>query len=435
VSNVKIVVVGIGSASFGPRTLGDILARPELSGSELHLVDIRSEALDPMTAVAHRMNEEWSAGFRVHATTDLVEALPGADFVICMIEANRDRLWQLDMQIPHKYGVMQVLGENGGPGGLSHTLRTVPLVLDVARHVEAHAPDAWFLNYTNPLPRICRGVTKYTSVKTIGFCHGIGSTVRVIGELLDLDPDEFDVRAAGLNHFHWVMDVRSKDSGEDLYPSLRERAAAHDPGKQHLWSDLFRTFGWMPFPSDDHVGEYLPFMHVRAYESWQKYDHDHWLLHWDGTDSRRDTMWEEISERIDGSRSIDDLRGGSGERAIPVLVALRDGLGTSELALNIPNDGYISNLPDDVIVEVPATVGAGGPEGHRFGDLPSQIAAWCSNQVHVAELAVDAAVTGDRAIALQSLLADPVINDIDTAEKILDEYLSVHSEWLPQFVS
>lgn len=431
--NVKIVVVGIGSASFGPRTLGDILSRTELSGSELHLVDIRSQALEPMLSLAMRMNEEWSAGFRIHATSDLVEALPDADFVISMIEANRDRLWQLDMQIPHKYGVMQVLGENGGPGGLAHTLRTVPLVLDVARKVETHCPNAWFLNYTNPLPRICRGVTKYTSVKTIGFCHGIGSTVRLIGELLDRDPDDLDIRAAGLNHFHWVMEVRSKVTGEDFYPLLREKAADHDPGKQHLWSDLFRTFGFMPFPSDDHVGEYLPFMHVRAYEPWQKYSHDHWLLHWDGKDTRRETMWGEISEMIDGSRSIDSLRGGSGERAIHVLLAIRDGLDTSELALNIPNDDYISNLPQDVIVEVPATVNSDGPEGLRFGNLPSQIAAWCSNQVHVAELAVDAAVTGDKTTALQSLLADPVINDIETAEKILDEYLSVHADWLPQF--
>ncbi len=142
--SVKIVVVGIGSASFGPRTLGDILSRYELSGSELHLVDIRTEALEPMLSLAMRMNEEWSAGFRIHATTDLVEALPGSDFVISMIEANRDRLWQLDMQIPHKYGVMQVLGENGGPGGLAHTLRTVPLVLDVARKVETYCLDACF---------------------------------------------------------------------------------------------------------------------------------------------------------------------------------------------------------------------------------------------------------------------------------------------------
>ena len=144
-------------------------------------------------------------------------------------------------------------------------------------------------------------------------------------------------------------------------------------------------------------------------------------------------MWDQISSMIDGSQSTDSLRGGSGERAIHVLLAIRDNLGSSELALNIPNRGYIGNLPEDAIVEVPATVNSEGAEGQRFGNLPSQIAAWCSNQVHVAELAVDAAVTGNRTTALQSLLADPVINDIETAEKILDEYLVVHADWLPQF--
>ena len=431
--NVKIVVVGIGSASFGPKTLGDILSRPELSGSELHLVDIRTEALEPMLTLAAKLNEEWSAGFRILGTTRVEDALPGADFVICMIEANRDRLWQLDMQIPHKYGVMQVLGENGGPGGLSHTLRTIPLVLDVARKVETLCPDAWFLNYTNPLPRVCRAIRKYTDVKAIGFCHGIGSTARLIGDLLDRDPDELEIRAAGLNHFNWVFDLRDRNTGEDVYPLLRERAKDHEPDKRHLWADLFRCFGFLPFPSDDHLGEYLPFMHVQKYEPWQKYDHDHWLLHWDGEDTRRQSMWDQISSMIEGSQPTDSLRGGSGERAIQVLLAIRDDLGSSELALNIPNRDYIENLPQDAIVEVPATVSNDGPEGHRFGNLPPQIAAWCSNQVHVAELAVDAAVTGDRATALQSLLADPVINDIETAEKILDEYLAVHADWLPQF--
>ncbi|MCZ6632747.1 MAG: alpha-glucosidase/alpha-galactosidase [bacterium] len=430
-TNVKIVVVGIGSASFGPKTLGDILSRSELSGSTLCLVDIRPEALEPMEKLATRMNEEWSTGLKIQATTDLTEALPGANFVICMLEANRDRLWQLDMQIPHKYGVLQVLGENGGPGGLSHTLRTVPLVLDVARQTEKHCPDAWFLNYTNPLPRVCRAIKKYTQVKAIGFCHGIGRTVRVIGDILDRDPDQLDIKAAGLNHFHWVLDVRIKTTGEDVYPLLREWAV--NPKERHLWSDLFRCFGYLPFPSDDHVGEYLPFMHVEFFQSWKKYGHDHWLLHWDGKDVKRQTMWNQINEMIGGDRSIDSLFGGSGERAIPVLLGIRDDLNSHELALNIPNEGYIGNLPDDAIVEVPAIVNGDGIDGFCVGDLPPQIAAWCSNQVHVAELAVDAAVTGDRTVALQSLLADPVTNDIETAEKILDEYLAVHADWLPQF--
>jgi alpha-galactosidase len=136
---------------------------------------------------------------------------------------------------------------------------------------------------------------------------------------------------------------------------------------------------------------------------------------------------------IAGDRAIDELREGSRERAVPVLLGIRDDLGSHEVALNIPNDGYIDNLPNDAIVEVPATVNKDGATGERFGNLPPQIAAWCSNQVQVAELAVDAAVTGDRTTALQALLADPVINDVETAEKILDEYLDVHSDWLPQF--
>ena len=433
--SVKIVVVGIGSASFGPKTLGDILSRPELAGSALHLVDINPEALSKMGDLARKMNDQWATGLQIATSTDLQEALPGADFVICMLEANRDKLWQLDMQIPHQYGVMQVLGENGGPGGLSHTLRTVPLVLNVARQMETHCSAAWLLNYTNPLPRICRAIKKYTDIKAIGFCHGIGGTLGTIGQILDVETDALDVKAAGLNHFHWVLDVRIKPTGEDVYALLRQREPQFEPGVRRLWRDLFRRFGYLPFTSDDHIAEYLPFMHVGAYDSWKKYGHDHWLLHWDGEDARRGKMWSEIDAMVAGELAVDRLKGGSGERAIPVLLALRDNANSYELALNIPNEGYIRNLPDGTIVEVPAYVSGSGVTGYAVGDLPAHIAAWCSNQAYVAELAVDSAVKGCRTTALQSLLADPVINDIDTAEKILDEYLNVHADWLPQFAS
>ena len=148
-----------------------------------------------MGQLANKVNADWDCGLAIETYTELSDALPGADFVITMIDANRDQLWQRDMQIPHKYGVMQILGENGGPGGLSHTLRTAPLVLKVATQMEQHCPDAWLLNYTNPLPRICRTVTKYTNIKTIGFCHGIGGTVKQIARILGVDADDVDVDA------------------------------------------------------------------------------------------------------------------------------------------------------------------------------------------------------------------------------------------------
>lgn len=432
--NVKIVVVGIGSASFGPKTLGDIISRPELAGSSLCLMDLNADAADSMGILARRLNQSWDAGLQTETTTDLAIALQDADFVICMLEASRDRLWQLDMRIPIKHGVKQILGENGGPGGLAHTLRTVPLVLDVARQMEIHCPSAWLLNYTNPLPRICRAIRKYSSIRAIGFCHGIGNTVDTIANILEIDADDVDVEAAGLNHFHWVLDVHRRSTGEDLYPLLRQRELEFEPQERRLWSDLFRRFGHLPFPSDDHIGEYLPFMHVEAFDSWEKYGHKaHWLLHGEVNDDRRQGMWREIEEMNSGTRAVDHLRSGSGERAVPALLGLRDDLSSHEIALNIPNKGYITNLPEDCIVEVPATVSTAGAEGASIGDLPAVIAAWCSNQVYVAELAVDAAVQGDRTIALQALLADPVINDIDVAEKILDEFLSVHTDWLPLF--
>ena len=431
--NLKIVVVGIGSASFGPKTLGDIVSRSELAGSTLCLVDIDADALELMGQLATRMNAEWATGLKIETSGELADVLPGADFVICMLEANRDLLWQRDLQIPHKYGVMQVLGENGGPGGLAHTLRTAPLVLEVAQQMDRLCPDAWFLNYTNPLPRVCRAVKKYSDVKVVGFCHGIGGTLSTVADILQLGQDEIDLTAAGLNHFHWVLDVRRRDTGEDLYDLLRDRERDFDPGRRRLWRDLFQRFGYMPFTSDDHIGEYLPFLHIGEFGSWEKSGHDHWLLHWDGDDSRRTGMWDEIRSMIAGDESIEPLRGGSGERAIPVLLALGGNAESRELALNIPNRGYITDLPEDCIVEVPAVVDGGSVSGEAIGRLPPAIAAWCSNQVQVAELAVDAAVLGDRSIALQALLADPVINDIDVAEKILDEYLAVHADWLPQF--
>ena len=253
--SVKIVVVGAASASFGPKTLADVLACGELGGSELWLVDLDQAALDLMWRLAQHLNAEWDSGLRIERTTDLAAALPGADYVVSMVEVNRDRLWQLDLTIPHKYGVFQVLGEKGGPGGLSHTLRSAPLVLEIAKQMEQHCPRAWLLNYTNPVPRVCRAVARYTGIQAVGLCHGINSTVRRAAEILGVSPDEIDVKAAGLNHFHWVLDLRFKATGEDAYPLLRERERAYKPEERRLWRDLLRRYGYLAYPSDDHIAE------------------------------------------------------------------------------------------------------------------------------------------------------------------------------------
>jgi len=429
----RIVIAGAGSASFGPGTLADVLRHDDMAGSELVLVDVDAGALECLWQLACRMNREWGSGLAIERTTDLARALPGAEFVISMVEVNRDALWHLDMTIPHRYGVMQVLGENGGPGGLAHTLRTAPLVVGIARAMESHCPHAWLLNYSNPVPRICRAVTRYTDIRTVGLCHGVGSTLARVAEITGLAEADVDLKVGGLNHFHFVLDARSRRDGSDLYPTLR--AWANDEGRKerHLWTDVFRTLGHMPFPSDDHIGEYLPYMHVAAFEPWAKYHHDHWLLHWKGSSDRREEGWARLRRLAAGEDSIEGLRQGTGERGVAVLRAILASQNTHELALNIPNEGAIANLPAGCIVEVPAQVSGFGVRGLALGNLPPAVAALCSIQVQIAELAVQAAVDGDRQAALHALLIDPVVNDIDAAEHILSDYLAAHAPYLPQF--
>src|SRR3954454_6830912 len=169
----KLVLIGAASASFGPRTIGDALLTKELRGSTLVLVDLDGPRLQVMTDYARRLNDALDAGWQIESTTDRLQALPDASFVISSIAVRRDELWKHDFQIPLKHGLKQVLGENGGPGGLSHALRNIPLILDIARDMERLCPRALLINYSNPESRVCLAISRYTSQPFVGLCHGV----------------------------------------------------------------------------------------------------------------------------------------------------------------------------------------------------------------------------------------------------------------------
>jgi alpha-galactosidase len=217
----KITLVGAGSTSFGPSTLMDILAYADaLRGSTIALADVDADSLDLVLSVARHANEAAGVGLVMEGTTDLRAALDGAEFVIVAVAVDRIPTWRQDWDIPRKYGVRHVLGENGGPGGLGHTLRSVRLMLEVARTIEAVAPDAWVLNFTNPMSRVCLALERATSLRCVGLCHQIGAGYRIVGETLGLvgkakDWEEhraqldvlhrkIDIKAAGLNHFTFI---------------------------------------------------------------------------------------------------------------------------------------------------------------------------------------------------------------------------------------
>ena len=421
----KIVVIGAGSASFGLGMLSDAVNMAELRGSTLSLVDIDSHALEAISTLARKMNDESGAGLKIEHTTDRTQALPEAEFVVISIAVRRNDLWKLDWEVPTKHGVRHTLGENGGPGGLFHSMRNIPIVLDICRDIERLCPDALLLNFTNPVPRICMAIDRYSSVNAVGLCHGIGGQLDRLARVMEVSPENLTCTAAGLNHFTWILDLRFKDSGQDAYPELRRRLQGCDPSFQPLSRKLFGAFGFYPSPGDDHVGEYVHY--AAEYCPMHGFD-------FAGAEKYKTETWAGIGRMVRGEEPVTSLIGRrSGERAFEIIAGILCDSGHSELAVNLPNDGHISNLPEEAIVEVPAVVGADGVKGADIGKLPSGIAALCRTQFGIQELVVEAAVTGDKGKALQALLADPVVPGFDAAEKILDELLVLEADYLPQF--
>lgn len=422
----KIVVIGAGSIVFGLNCVEDAFSTKELWGSELVFVDLDQLAVSRMKRAADRINREFGAAYALSCTTDRLEALSGADFVIVSIAINRMEMWKQDFRIPHKHGIPHVLGENAGPGALFHTMRNVGPILDICKDMEKLCPDALLINYTNPESRLCIAIHKYTSIKAIGLCHQIHAGIRIVSTILEKPEAEIDVKAWGLNHLTWMTDIRDKLTGENLYPLLREKEQAYRSDYEPLSRYIFHRFGLFPTSGDGHLGEFFPYAHEMTSD--KGYDYE-------GFETRRANGIAKVEGIADGTRSIDYiLQKRSGERAFDIIRGIV--FNTNEVleSANIPNQGYIRNLPADAVVEVPIVVSGNGINGLALGmELPRAIAALCTSQVQVQHLAVDAAVKGDRDLAMQALLVDPNVASAAAAQRIFDELMEINKPYLSQF--
>jgi len=457
----KIVVIGAGSASFGLNTLAALLRSESLRGSQLALVDRNADSLALIRSLAERLNREWVAGMAITTHTHHTDALDGAQFAVLSIEVPpREALWKLDYEIPLKYGVRQPYAENGGPGGFAHAARNIGPVMDIVRDMERLCPNAWLINFTNPMVRICDAVARYSKINVVGLCHQIHMAYAMIGQVLAHDlgiepADDFtntaasmatipaqhkmmarahqhlEVKAAGLNHFTWVLDIRHQYTGRDMYPLFRQRWAAYDPKFEPLTRRVFDAFGLFPVPGDEHLCEYLPWLSNPLTKPWEKYEVE--LYEWEARAALRDQGLADIAKLAGGQMTIDHLRQADSEGAVEVIESLAGAGRHYHLALNLPNRGYLPNLPEGAIVEVPGWVKGGGLTGETVGAMPEPIAELLRRETTVARLCVDAAINGDRQSALQCLLLDPVIDDMDLAKLILDDYLNTYREHLPQF--
>lgn len=460
-AKTKVTVIGAGSASFGLNTLGSLMRSPKLKGSEIALVDRNPETLALICRLAERLNREWDAEMTITSYTHHQEALPGTKFVVSAVEVPpRERLWRTDYDITLKYGVRQPYAENGGPGGFAHAARNVVPILEIAHDMEAACPDAWYVNFTNPMIRICDLINRYSKIKVVGLCHqiyeGYGLAGYVLAKHLNIhvpdgpisthaDPkywttmrilyhqavQKLDIKAAGLNHYSWIMDIRDRATGEDLYPLLRESWKSVDPSVEPLTRRVMDAFGWMPVPGDEHLDEYLPWCSDPQTKPWEKYDLS--LYDWDLAQMSRDEGHAEIRKMGAGEKGIEDLKEADSEGALEVVEALSGAENLYHLAVNRPNTGQISNLPMNAIVETPAVMTGMGVQPVTMGALPEGIAEMMRRELAVVKLCINSVVEGDRQKALQCLLLGPAITDMDVAEKVLDDYLLTYKQYLPTF--
>ena len=429
--NVKIVFLGAGSAKFTRRLMADLINEKDMPPCDVVMYDIDKPVLNYMTRYCQMMVEQAGAPITVTAEPDRAHAFDGADFIIVTITVGGAQADIVDVEVPLKYGIPQTVADTLGPGGLMRIFRAHETFKGFVADMEKRCPKALVINFTNPMTMLCRMMNRLGKMKTVGLCHGTKGIMNRLGKALNLDPRKMGVVPAGVNHFIWFLELTY--NGKDLYPRLRRELMEKGKGKfDPVSTELFRIYGYYPSPGGSHLGEFLPYF-LYSQESTEQYR----LKVRDNraNDVRRREARAHCRDVAQGKAELPTLSRddfGHTEGAIPIISAVVTGKETVEYA-NIPNRGYISNLPDDVVVEVPARFNKKGFEGIEVGPLPPGIRAHTMHIIETQELAVEASMTGNYDLALQALLSDYLVRDIPNAEKMLKEMFRRSKKWVGQF--
>ncbi len=437
----KVAFIGAGSIGFTRGLLRDILSVRELQNIEVSFTDINENNLDMVTRLCQRDIDENGLKIRIQATADRREAVRNAKYVINVVRIGGLEAFQLDIDVPLKYGIDQCVGDTLCAGGIMYGQRGIPAVLDFCKDIrEAAAPDCIMLNYANPNAMITWACNKYGGVKTIGLCHGVQGGHKQIADVLGLKQEEVDIICAGINHQTWYIKVSHK--GEDMTGKLLEAYENHPEFSktEKVRIDMLKRFGYYSTESNGHLSEYVPWYRKRPEEINDWIDLGVWINGETGgylrvcTEGRN---WFETDFpnwlREPANRFAQEER--SKEHGSYIIEGLETGR-VYRGHFNVVNRGTISNLPDDAVVEVPGYVDRNGINIPKVGDLRLGCAAVCNASISVQRLAVEAAVKGDDLLLRQAMMMDPLVGAVCNPPEIwqlVDEMLVAEARWLPQY--
>ena len=431
----RIVLVGAGSVEFTRNLLGDILSAAALRDAAIVLHDIDADRLTTAERMARWTAQELGANPTISAHLDRREALRDADFVINTIQVGGARATQLDFDVPARFGLRYTIADTVGVGGVFRGLRTIPVVLGIARDMEELCPGAWLLNYTNPLAILVRAVSEATSIEVIGLCHSVFWTVDRLAGYLGLPREEIDSASAGLNHHAWLVQLEHR--GRDLYPALREFVdAGRVPDDDLVRADLFRRFGVYPTESSEHHAEYNPWYIGKRDERGDAVERFHIPIgeYLDRVAHNLDEF-AETKRMLEAGEPFEIQR--SGEYAATIIDSMTTGVPARIVANSMNRSALIPNLDADACVEVPAMVDGLGPHPLAMGPLPVHLAAYIRGAVDMQALTVRAALDRDRQAIGHAVMTDPIVQThltLEDAWRLTDEMIEAEAEWLPTWL-
>lgn len=437
----KITFMGAGSTVFARNVLGDCMCSDVLNDSEIALYDIDGTRLSQSEEILSAMNQSKGGLAKISAYLGVEhrkEALRNADFVVNAIQVGLyDPCTITDFEVPKQFGLRQTIGDTLGIGGIMRALRTIPVLEGFARDMEEVCPDAWFLNYTNPMSMLTGYMLRYTSIKTVGLCHSVQVCSKGLLEKLHME-DKLEGRRekiAGINHMGWLLELKDKN-GVDLYPEIRRRAKEMNATQKHddmVRFDYIDKFGYYCTESSEHNAEYNMFYIKSKYpELIERFNIP--LDEYPRRCINQIAGWEKEREDIRNHQVKDHAR--SKEYASHIMESIMTDV-PYQIGGNVLNTGHlIANLPDNACVEVPCLINNTGVHPARVGALPVQCAAMNMTHVNVHLLTIEAAVTKKKEHIYQAAMLDPHTASelsVDDIRAMIDALIDRHGNWLPRY--